>query len=79
MAWQEENNTLTQEFEWENFREAMFFVNKVAEVAERLEHHPDIFVHNYNKVKITLTTHDSDNTITEKDREVAKEIDNLLK
>ena len=75
--WKEENNKLTQTFKFENFVEAFGFMTKVALVAEKMSHHPE-WKNVYNKVEITLTTHDEGNTITEKDRKLAKAIDELL-
>ena len=75
--WKEENNKLKQSFEFENFVEAFGFMSKVALVAEKMSHHPE-WKNVYNKVEITLTTHDEGNTITEKDRKLAKAIDQLL-
>lgn len=75
--WKEENNKLNQSFEFKNFIEAFGFMSKVALVAEKLNHHPE-WKNVYNKVEITLTTHDEGNTITEKDRELAKAIDELI-
>jgi 4a-hydroxytetrahydrobiopterin dehydratase len=77
MSWKEENNTLKRSFEFKNFIEAWSFMTKVAMIAEKMNHHPE-WSNVYNKVNITLTTHDEGNTITEKDRELAKKIDQLL-
>ena len=74
--WKEEDNKLKQSFEFENFIEAFGFMSKVALIAEKMSHHPE-WKNVYNKVEITLTTHDKGNTITQKDRELAKAIDNL--
>ena len=52
-----ENNTKIRHlYKFEDFKEAMIFVNKVAEIANHEGHHPDIFIH-YNKVTIELYTH----------------------
>ncbi|MFT7251216.1 MAG: 4a-hydroxytetrahydrobiopterin dehydratase [Flavobacterium sp.] len=75
--WKEENNTLTQTFKFKNFIEAFGFMTKVALVAEKMSHHPE-WKNVYNKVEITLTTHDKGNTITEKDRTLAKAIDEII-
>jgi 4a-hydroxytetrahydrobiopterin dehydratase len=48
---------IERDFVFKNFKEAMVFVNIVAELAESEGHHPDIFLHNWRKVKITLMTH----------------------
>lgn len=52
----EGNKKISQQFKFKDFREAMVFVNKVAEVANAEDHHPDIHVY-YNKVEIELSTH----------------------
>ncbi len=77
MEWKEKNNALTQTFKFKNFVEAWAFMTKVAMVAEKMNHHPE-WSNVYNTVNITLTTHDKGNTITEKDRELAKKIDELI-
>lgn len=74
--WKETNDTLVKKFEFKNFVEAFSFMTKVALIAEKMSHHPE-WKNVYNKVKITLTTHDEGNKITEKDRELAKAIDEL--
>ena len=77
MNWKEENNTLTRSFKFKNFIEAFAFMTKVALIAEKMNHHPE-WSNVYNKVDITLTTHDKGNTITDKDRELAEKIDKLI-
>ena len=73
--WALDSDTITKDFEFNTFKDALDFVNKVGEIAEKLSHHPDIVI-GFNKVKLTLTTH-SEGTLTEQDFEVAKEIDSL--
>lgn len=75
--WKEENDSLIGSFEFNNFIEAWAFLTKVAILAEKQNHHPTI-ENTYNKVTLTLTTHDSGNTITDKDRKLANSIDDLL-
>lgn len=48
---------IEREFQFKDFVEAMAWVNKVAEIAEAEGHHPDIYIHGWNHVKITLWTH----------------------
>lgn len=60
-----------------NFSDAMIFVNKLAELAEEKSHHPDIYIHDYKNVRITLFTHDK-NEVTEKDKQLAELIDTLV-
>ncbi len=72
--WKEENNQLKRSFDFKNFIEAFAFMTKVAFVAEKMNHHPN-WSNAYNKVAIALFTHDAKDTITAKDRSLAKEID----
>lgn len=75
--WTEENNKLTQTFEFKDFVEAFGFMSQVAITAEKMNHHPN-WSNVYNKVTIELTTHDAGNTITEKDRALAAAIDEIV-
>ena len=77
MNWNEKDKKLVKEFEFNNFVEAVTFVQAIVPLAEEAQHHPDIEIHSYNKVRISLTTHDVGN-ITEKDHALATEIDSLL-
>ncbi|HTG01894.1 MAG TPA: 4a-hydroxytetrahydrobiopterin dehydratase [Nitrospirota bacterium] len=54
--WSREENMITREFRFRDFREAMDFTNRVAALANEEDHHPDITI-SYNKVRVTLTTH----------------------
>ncbi len=74
--WKEENNTLKKSFQFKDFVEAFSFMTRVALVAEKMDHHP-LWTNVYNKVSFELTTHDAGNTVTEKDRALAKAIDAL--
>lgn len=76
--WTEENNSLKKTFVFENFIDAFAFMTKVAMLAEKMEHHPN-WTNTYNKVEISLNTHDAGDIITEKDRDLAKEIDNIMR
>ena len=75
-GWRDDGDALIRDLEFANFAEAMAFVNEVAEVAERENHHPDIAIHGWNKVRLALFTH-SENRITEADRAMAAKIDEL--
>jgi len=75
--WTEENNSLYKKFEFKNFSEAFAFITRVAIEAEKADHHP-LWTNVYNKVEIWLSTHDSGNIITAKDRKLAENIDKLL-
>jgi 4a-hydroxytetrahydrobiopterin dehydratase len=77
MSWIEDNNKLTQTFTFKDFKEAWAFMSKVALIVDKADHHPN-WSNVYNKVTIELFTHDKGNTITEKDRKLAAEIDDLV-
>ena len=77
MAWNETDGRLEREFVFGDFTEAFAFMTRVAFVAERLGHHPD-WSNVYNRVSITLTTHDAGNTVTDNDRAMAAAIDELV-
>ena len=74
--WRSEGDALVRDFEFEDFAGAMAFVNRVAEAAEAANHHPDILVHGWNKVRLTLSTH-SEGGVTDNDRRLAQAIDRL--
>ncbi len=76
MKWTTDNKKLTKEFVFSNFVQAVEFVNKIVPIAEKADHHPDIFIHSYKKVRIELMTH-SEGKITDKDYNLAKEIDKI--
>jgi 4a-hydroxytetrahydrobiopterin dehydratase len=72
-GWSRRAEVLTRTYQFRNFKEAMSFVNRVAELAERANHHPDIDIR-YSKVTLTLSTHDAGG-ITQNDLDLAKAID----
>lgn len=76
--WKETNNKLKASFEFRDFGEAFAFMTEVAFQAEKLNHHPD-WKNSWNKVEITLTTHDEGDMVTEKDHRLAGEIDRIYK
>jgi 4a-hydroxytetrahydrobiopterin dehydratase len=77
-GWREENNFLVRVFKFENFVKAVDFVNEIVPIAEEQGHHPDIEIFGYNKVKVKLTTHEEENTVTNKDMELAKMISSMI-
>jgi 4a-hydroxytetrahydrobiopterin dehydratase len=74
--WIDSNNALERTFELPSFPEAIAFVNRVADLAEAANHHPDIAV-SYRKVTLRWTTH-SAGGITDKDYELAARTDDLV-
>lgn len=75
-GWKHEQDSLVKTFSFSDFREAFSFMVRVAFIAEELNHHPR-FDNTYNKVTITLNTHDAGNTVTEKDINLATRIQEL--
>ena len=73
--WALETNVLVKILNFGTFRESLEFVNKVGEITEKLNHHPDILI-NYQNVKLSLTTH-AEGGLTKKDFELAREIDKI--
>ena len=53
----EENKKIIKNFKFKDFKEALSFINKIGEIAESENHHPNIYLYGWNKVRITLTTH----------------------
>ena len=74
--WKEENNQLCRSFEFADFSEAFAFMTRVAFEAEKQNHHP-LWTNVWNRVDICLSTHDAGNVVTEKDRQLARVIDNI--
>lgn len=75
--WSREAETIVREYKLADFAAAIAFVDRVAELAERANHHPDILLHGWNRVRLTLSTH-SQGGVTEADLALAGEIDGLL-
>ena len=75
-VWREEDSALVRDYEFEDFAGAMAFVNQVADAAEEANHHPDILVHGWNKVRLILSTH-SVGGLTQSDLEMARRLDDV--
>ncbi len=75
--WHAEQETIVRDFTFADFAAAIAFVNSVAELAEAANHHPDILLHGWNKVRLTLSTH-SEGGLTDADFRLAAQIDGLL-
>ena len=76
--WNYENDSITKQFQFKDFIEALSFVNTVGLVAEKMDHHPDILMFAWNKVKISISTH-SAGGVTENDFELAQKIEERIK
>jgi 4a-hydroxytetrahydrobiopterin dehydratase len=70
------DDAIVREWKLADFAAAIAFVNRVAQVAEAANHHPDILVHGWNRVRLTLSTH-SQGGLTDADFALAGEIDGL--
>ena len=75
-SWSREGEEIVRERKLDDFAAAMVFANRVAELAEAANHHPDILIHGWNKVRLTLSTH-SEGGITQADFALADRIDEL--
>ncbi|MBP6182329.1 4a-hydroxytetrahydrobiopterin dehydratase [Flavobacterium sp.] len=73
--WQFANNGIEKKFKFLDFTQALGFIVQVGVMAEKRNHHPELF-NIYNKVTIRLTTHDA-NGVTDKDVELAKAIEQI--
>lgn len=74
--WRHEGGVLVRDLRFSDFAAAIGFVDRVAELAEAANHHPDILVHGWNKVRLTLSTH-SEGGVTAADLALAERIDTL--
>ena len=74
--WEIEKKAILRVIEFEEFMDAIDFVNSVADIADEAQHHPDIRI-SYTKVTLKLTTHDAGG-VTDADIELAQRIDNLV-
>ncbi len=74
--WRREDRSIVREWKLADFAQALAFVNRVGEAAEAANHHPDILLHAWNKVRLELSTH-SEGGLTEADFELAARIDRL--
>ncbi|HSA59349.1 MAG TPA: 4a-hydroxytetrahydrobiopterin dehydratase [bacterium] len=85
-GWALVGEAIQKEFSFKGFAEALRFVNRVGELAEGMDHHPDMTLHAYKKVKLTLTTHDARTAdgqkasgLTRIDFDLADRIENALR
>ena len=74
--WSLVGETIQRTFKFANFLDSMSFVRRIADEAERVQHHPDILIR-YNKVTLTLSTHDAGG-LTRKDFDLAGAIDKMV-
>jgi len=75
--WQEKNNKLYRKFQFKDFSEAFAFMTRVALEAEKMDHHP-LWTNVYNSVEIWLSTHSAGDVVTNRDKQLAEKIDDLV-
>jgi len=73
--WETDKKSIERTFEFDDFAQAVDFVNAVAEIAEEEDHHPDIDIR-WNRVRLVLSTH-SEGGLTSRDFQVAEKLDTL--
>jgi len=74
--WKEEEGKLVKHYHFKDFKEAIQFINRIAQICEQENHHPEIY-NVYATVKLAFCTHDAANSITEKDHNLSRLIDAL--
>lgn len=75
MLMEESKKELTRQFKFSDYKETLDFVNKVAKIAEKQNHHPDI-TFGYNSVKVSITDHEK-GEVSDKCHKFMKEVDKL--
>ena len=78
MPWIETTTDMEQTFVFRDFAEAFAFMTRVAAVAERMNHHPDMAI-SWNRVTLRLTTHSTGHMLTDLDRALAAAVDTLAR
>jgi 4a-hydroxytetrahydrobiopterin dehydratase len=76
LDWQREGEEIVRDWKCKDFAEAIAFVDRVAAAAEEANHHPDILVHGWNNVRLSLTNH-SAGGLTDADFEMARRFDSV--
>lgn len=76
-GWNFSDSQIGKEFKFKDFKAALDFVNRIGKAADEMNHHPDILLHSWNKVRITVSTH-SEGGVTDKDFQLAEKIEGLI-
>lgn len=76
-SWRREGDSIVRDCELADFRAVIAAVNAIAELAEEANHHPDLLVHGYKRLRVELTTH-AESAITQADLDLASRIDRAL-
>ncbi|OGC47653.1 hypothetical protein A2886_02625 [candidate division WWE3 bacterium RIFCSPHIGHO2_01_FULL_42_13] len=75
--WKIQNNKLFLSTKQKDFMACVDLINQIAQIAEKMNHHPNLYINDYRTLEIEVYTH-AENKITEKDWELAEEIDKIL-
>ena len=75
-SWNYSDKSISKEFQLKDFKSALQLVNKIGDEAEKMDHHPDMLLHSWNKVKVTISTH-SAGGVTQNDFNLAKKIEEI--
>ena len=75
--WKQKEGKLVRIITFSNFKEVVSAVNKISVIAEKMNHHPDLEIFSYKKLRIKIHTHEL-NELTEKDFDLAMKIDSLF-
>ncbi len=76
-GWEHKDNAISKRYKFKEFMAGIRFIGQIAEIAERMDHHPDIAI-NYTRITFTCSTH-SEGGITDKDFKLAAEIEDTFK
>ena len=76
-SWARTGDTLTRTIQCADFVEALALTLEIGRLAEKANHHPDISLHDYRKLDITLCSHDAGRTVTDKDLSLARQINGV--
>ena len=77
MKWTETESKLMKTIKCQDFNHALALLNKIAVLAESMNHHPDLKIYSYRFLSIEIYTHDT-NSITQKDYDLSRGIDEIL-
>ncbi len=76
-GWERKGETIAKQYTFKGFMDGIWFLNRIAEIAEQMDHHPDVTI-NYRRITFTLSTHDQGG-ITEKDFKLGDAIEREFK
>ena len=76
VLWRREGTEIVRDFKFKDFSAALAFVNLVGAQAQEIDHHPDILLHGWNNVRLSVMTH-SEGGLTDMDFELARRVDGI--